>query len=88
MAYNEAITKTNNQLMLMVFVHNRYEESNHLLAVSSVTANLSMSSGATIQAGCGDSDGYDGNPPGHCRASTVSYSYSLICYTVLTVVLP
>lgn len=61
MAYNEAITETNNQQMLMVFVHNRYEESNHLLAVSSVTANVSMSSRATIQAGFGDGDDYDGN---------------------------
>lgn len=61
LAYNEAITETNNQQMLMVLVHNRYEESNHLLSVSSVTANVSISSRAQIQAGFGDGDNYDGN---------------------------
>ena len=61
MAYIEAINETNNQQLLMAFVHNRYEESNTLLAVSSVTANVSVSSRATIQAGFGDSDNYDGN---------------------------
>jgi hypothetical protein len=42
-------------------VHNRYEESNHLLAVASVTANVSVKSSAGIQAGVGNSDNYDGN---------------------------
>jgi hypothetical protein len=61
LAYNEAITETNNQQMLMVLVHNRYEETNQLLSVSSVTANVSVSSSARIEAGFGDSDDYDGN---------------------------
>ncbi len=61
MAYIEAINETNNQQLLMAFVHNRYEESNTLLAVSSVTANVRVSSQAAIQAGFGDSDNYDGN---------------------------
>lgn len=61
LAYNQAITETNNQQMLMVLVHNRYEETNQLLAVSSVTANVSVSSSARIEAGFGDSDVYDGN---------------------------
>ena len=61
LAYNQAITETNNQQMLMVLVHNRYEETNQLLAVSSVTANVSVSSSARIEAGFGDSDDYDGN---------------------------
>jgi hypothetical protein len=61
MAYNEAITETNNQQMLMVLVHNRYEETHSLLAVSSVTANVSATSSAAIQAGFGSSDSYDGN---------------------------
>ena len=61
MAYIEAITETNNQQLLMTFVHNRYEESHTLLAVSSVTANVRVSSQAAIQAGFGDSDNYDGN---------------------------
>ena len=61
LAYNQAITETNNQQMLMVLVHNRYEETNQLLAVSSVTANVSVSSSARIEAGFGDSNDYDGN---------------------------
>lgn len=61
MAYNEAIAETNAQQMLMVPVHNRYEESNHLLAVASVTANVRVTSKASVQAGFGNSDNYDGN---------------------------
>lgn len=61
LAYNEAIRETNNQQMLLVPVHNRYEESNHLLGVASVTANVNVSSSAQIEAGLGSSDNYDGN---------------------------
>jgi hypothetical protein len=61
LAYNEAITETNNQQMLMVLVRNRYEENNHMLAVASVTANVRMGSSAQIEAGFGDSSNYDGN---------------------------
>ena len=61
LAYNEAITETNNQQMLMVLVHNRYEETHSLLAVSSVTANVSVSSRAQVDAGFGDSENYAGN---------------------------
>ncbi len=61
MAYNEAINETNNQQMLKVFVNNRYEETNSLLAVSSVTANVSLTSSARVEAGFGDSGNYDGN---------------------------
>ena len=61
MAYNEAIAETNAQQMLMVPVHNRYEEGNHMLAVASVTANVRVSSRAGVQAGFGNSDNYDGN---------------------------
>lgn len=61
LAYNEAITETNNQQMLMEFVHNRYQETNQLLTVASVTANVRISSNAQIEAGFGDSDDYYGN---------------------------
>ena len=61
LAYNEAITETSNQQMLMALVHNRYAEANTLLTVASVTANVSVSSSAEIQAGFGNSDTYDGN---------------------------
>lgn len=47
--------------MLKVFVNNRYEETNSLLAVSSVTANVSLTSSARVEAGFGDSGNYDGN---------------------------
>ena len=61
MAYNEAIAETNAQQMLMVPVHNRYEEANHMLAVASVTANVRVSSSTVLEAGFGNSDNYDGN---------------------------
>ena len=61
LAYNEAIRETNNQQMLLVPVHNRYEESNQLLGVASVTANVSVSSRAQFEAGLGSSDNYEGN---------------------------
>lgn len=61
LAYNEAIAETNNQQMLMVLVHNRYEESSNMLAVASVTANVSVRSSAGIQAGFGGDSNYQGN---------------------------
>jgi hypothetical protein len=61
LAYNEAIIETDNQQMLLVVVRNRYGERSNLLAVSSVTANVSVTTNAGIQAGIGDSDNYAGN---------------------------
>jgi hypothetical protein len=61
LAYNEAINDTNNQQMLMILVHNRYEERGNLLAVASVTANVRVASSAGIQAGFGNDSNYDGN---------------------------
>ncbi len=61
LAYNEAIAETNNQQMLMVLVHNRYEEQGSMLAVSSVTANVSVKSSAGFQAGFGSDSNYAGN---------------------------
>jgi len=61
LAYNEAINDTNNQQMLMLIVHNRYEERGNLLTVSSVTANVRITSSAGIQAGFGNDSNYDGN---------------------------
>ena len=61
LAYNEAITETNNQQMLMVVIHNRYEERGNLLAVASVTANVSVTTSTGIQLGFGDDDNYAGN---------------------------
>jgi hypothetical protein len=60
LAYNAAISETNNQQMLMVLVNNRYGESNHLLNIASVTANVSVSSSGSIQAGFGSKSNYEG----------------------------
>jgi len=59
--YNEAITETNNQQMLLVIIHNRYVEQGSLLAISSVTANVRVATEAGVQLGFGDSDNYAGN---------------------------
>ena len=61
LAYNEAITETNNQQMLMVVLNNRYEERGSLLAVASVTANVSVTTITGVQLGFGDSDNFSGN---------------------------
>ena len=61
LAYNEAITETNNQQMLMVLIHNRYEERSNLLAAASVTANVSVAATTGIQLGFGDDDNFTGN---------------------------
>lgn len=80
LTYNEAISRTNNQQMLMVVIHNRYNEPASLLAVASVTANVRVSAGTAIQLGIGDSDNYAGNlVPFSARAvyeenPTISYT--------------
>lgn len=61
LAYNEAITDTNNQQLLMAVVRNRYDETASLLAVASVTANVSVTATTGIELGLGDSDNYEGN---------------------------
>jgi len=61
LAYNEAITDTNNQQLLKMVVYNRYGEQGNLLAVSSVTANVSVRTSSALQFGFGDADNYAGN---------------------------
>lgn len=61
LTYNKAIAETNNQQMLMVLIQNRYAEQANLLAVASVTANVSVTTGASIQFGFGDTSNYTGN---------------------------
>jgi hypothetical protein len=60
-AYNEAIRTTDNQQMLMIAIHNRYEERGSLLAVASVTANVSVTTSVGIEAGFGEESDYSGN---------------------------
>jgi len=61
LAYNDAIVETDNQQMLLVVVRNRYGERSNLLAVSSVTANITVAVNAGVEAGVGDRDNYSGN---------------------------
>jgi hypothetical protein len=61
LAYNEAITETNNQQLLKMVIENRYGEQGNLLAVSSVTANVSVTTSSALQFGFGDTDDYAGN---------------------------
>lgn len=61
MAYNEAIIATNNQQLLMVAIHNRYEENANLLMVASVTANVHTTGKAALEAGFGGGEDYRGN---------------------------
>jgi hypothetical protein len=59
--YNDAINDTNNQQLLMVLIRERYSENSSLLAVSNVTANVSVSTSTGIQLGFGDESNYSGN---------------------------
>ena len=61
LAYNEAIIATENQQMLMLAVHSRYGERANLLAVSSVTANVSVTTKANIEVGVGNTENFAGN---------------------------
>jgi len=61
LAYNEAIRETNNQQMLIMVIHNRYEERGSLLSVASVTANVRFTTSTGIELGFGDNDNFSGN---------------------------
>ena len=80
LAYNDAITETNNQQLLMNVIRNRYVERGNLLAIASITANISVKSSVGVQLGIGDFDNYAGNlvPFG---ASTVYEENPTISYT-------
>lgn len=59
--YNDAINDTNNQQLLMVVIRERYSENASLLAVNSVTANVSVSTSTGLQFGFGNESNYAGN---------------------------
>ncbi|MEA3292374.1 MAG: hypothetical protein U9Q71_08775 [Pseudomonadota bacterium] len=61
LSYNDAITETNNQQMLLVSVRNRYAEESSLLAVASVTANVRVITGAAVHLVFGNVEDYSGN---------------------------
>ena len=61
LAYNESIVETNNQQLLLLVLRNRYGERGNLLALNSVTANVSVTAKVSTQLGFGNSADYLGN---------------------------
>jgi hypothetical protein len=61
LAYNESIVETNNQQLLLLVLRNRYGERGNLLALNSVTANVSVTTKVSTQLGFGNSDDYLSN---------------------------
>jgi hypothetical protein len=61
LAYNIALTNTNNQQTLMAVIQNRYDEVSNLLTVASITANVRVTTRADVQLGIGGQDNYAGN---------------------------
>ncbi len=59
--YNDAIVATNNQQVLAMIVRMRYGEPAGLLAVTSVTANVSLQVHADSQFGIGAQSAFEGN---------------------------
>ena len=60
-AYNEAVNQTENRQMMMTIVRNRYGEPTSMLAVSSIAANIRVTTRASIDVGIGPSEDYAGN---------------------------
>jgi len=59
--YNDVINRTDNEQLLMAIVRNRYGETFNTLAVTSVTANVQITTSVGINVGVGPSDYYNGN---------------------------
>jgi len=59
--YNEVINRTEDEQILRMIVRERYNETFGLLAVASVTANISTRAHATSDIGFGSDDNYAGN---------------------------
>ena len=60
-AYNEAINYTDAQQTLMTIVRHRYGEKTTILAVTSVTANVSVTSKVGVNIGIGSKENFEGN---------------------------
>ena len=60
-SYNEAITQTDNEQLLMSIVRGRYGETYNMLAITAVAANIRFSANANAQVGIGPSENYIGN---------------------------
>jgi len=61
LAYNEAIIETDNQQILLAVVRHRYSERSSLLAVASITANVSVTTNTGVQLGFGNDGNFAGN---------------------------
>ena len=61
LAYNSAITDTQNEQILLAVVRSRYGEPSTLLDVASVTANIRVGASGSVEIGVGDGDNYEGN---------------------------
>ena len=59
--YNEAINKTEDEQMLLAIVKGCYGETNSLLAVKGVAANVRFRTNAGVEAGFGSDKTYEGN---------------------------
>ena len=60
-AYNESVNQTENRQMMMSIVRNRYGEPTSMLAVSSIAANIRVTTRVGIDVGVGPSENYAGN---------------------------
>src|SRR5512147_1570652 len=60
-AYNSAILATGDEQLLQNIVRLRFHDSVGILAVSSVTANVSLTASGTIQPAVGANTAYAGN---------------------------
>ncbi|MEC7582848.1 MAG: hypothetical protein VYE77_00890 [Planctomycetota bacterium] len=60
-AYNRIINKTEDEQILSLIVHERYDETYGLLAVSSVTSSIKTTVRAASELGFGPTSNYDGN---------------------------
>ena len=59
--YNQAISKTDEEQMLLAIISGRYGDSFSLLAVSGVAANVNVLAHAGVNAGFGPGENYAGN---------------------------
>jgi hypothetical protein len=58
--YNEVITRTDNEQLLMAIIRNRYAEPYNILTVTNVAANLRFGANAGVNVGLGSADSYSG----------------------------
>lgn len=60
-AYNTIVNQTEDEQLVAAIVRHRYDETFGLLAVTSITANIRVSSSVGVNAGIGPRSSFDGN---------------------------